>query len=315
MNKDHNLESPNRKGIILAGGTGTRLFPLTKAISKQLMPIYDKPMIYYPICTLMLAGIKEFLIITTPQDEEIFKNLLKDGSQWGISIEYKTQKNPDGLASSLLLAEKFLDGSPSALILGDNLFHGENLVQNLRTANNNYNSSTVFAYAVSDPDRYGVVEFSDNGRVISIEEKPKYPKSKYAITGLYFYDETAVEKAKQLKPSKRGELEITDLNKLYLLEGKLEVSLIGRGMTWLDTGTFDSMHQASSYIRTLEKRQGQKVCAPEEIAWRLNLITDSQLNILAKSQEKSGYGFYLLKILEDKNIYKNIENLTYSNGI
>ena len=301
------MQSSNRKGIILAGGTGSRLFPLTKAISKQLMPIYDKPMIYYPLCTLMLAGIKDFLIITTSHQQNAFKSLLKDGTQWGLNIQYKIQKNPDGLASAFLLAEEFLDGSPSALILGDNLFHGENLIQNLRIADAS-TYSTVFAYAVSDPERYGVVEFSEDGKVLSIEEKPKEPKSKYAITGLYFYDKTAVDKAKKLKPSLRGELEITDLNKLYLLEKKLEVSLIGRGMTWLDTGTFDSMHQASSYIRTLEKRQGQKVCAPEEVAWRLNLISDNQLETLGKSQEKSGYGLYLMKILEDKNLYKNVDS-------
>ena len=299
-----------RKGIILAGGEGTRLSPLTKAVSKQLMPIYDKPMIYYPLCTLMLAGIKDFLIITTSYQQYAFKSLLKDGTQWGLNIQYKIQKNPDGLASAFLLAEEFLDGSPSALILGDNLFHGENLIQNLRIADAS-TYSTVFAYAVSDPERYGVVEFSEDGKVLSIEEKPKEPKSKYAITGLYFYDETAVDKAKKLKPSLRGELEITDLNKLYLLEKKLEVSLIGRGMTWLDTGTFDSMHQASSYIRTLEKRQGQKVCAPEEVAWRLNLISDNQLETLGKSQEKSGYGLYLMKILEDKNNYRNVDSFIY----
>lgn len=304
------MQSSNRKGIILAGGTGSRLFPLTKAISKQLMPIYDKPMIYYPLCTLMLAGIKDFLIITTSYQQNAFKSLLKDGTQWGINIQYKIQKNPDGLASAFLLAEEFLDGSPSALILGDNLFHGENLSQNLRIADAS-TYSTVFAYAVSDPERYGVVEFSEDGKVLSIEEKPKEPKSNYAVTGLYFYDETAVDKAKKLKPSLRGELEITDLNKLYLLEKKLEVSLIGRGMTWLDTGTFDSMHQASSYIRTLEKRQGQKVCAPEEVAWRLNLISDNQLETLGKSQEKSGYGLYLMKILEDKNNYKNVDSFIY----
>ena len=301
------MQSSHRKGIILAGGTGSRLFPLTKAISKQLMPIYDKPMIYYPLCTLMLAGIKDFLIITTSYQQESFKSLLKDGSQWGLNIQYKIQKSPDGIASAFLLAEDFLEGSPSALILGDNLFHGENLIKNLKKADTSTNS-TVFAYAVSDPERYGVVDFSEDGKVISIEEKPKVAKSKYAITGLYFYDETAVQKSKNLKPSSRGELEITDLNKLYLSENKLEVSLIGRGMTWLDTGTFDSMHQASSYIRTLEKRQGQKVCAPEEIAWRLNLITDNELEILGKSQEKSGYGLYLMKILEDKYLYKNIDS-------
>ena len=291
------MKYPKRKGIILAGGTGSRLFPITKALSKQLMPIYDKPMIYYPLCTLMLAGIREFLIITTPNDKESFKQLLGDGSKWGININYKVQKTPDGIASAFILGEEFLNNSPSALILGDNLFHGENLGKNLDYANNDTDFSTVFAYGVSDPERYGVVEFNQSGEIISIEEKPKNPKSKYAITGLYFYDKDAPKKCKTLKPSKRGELEITDLNRLYLQEKKLKVSVIGRGMTWLDTGTFDSLHQASSFIRTLEKRQGQKVCSPEEISWRLNLISNSQLELLAKAQEKSGYGKYLLSLL------------------
>ena len=295
------MKYPKRKGIILAGGTGSRLFPVTKALSKQLMPIYDKPMIYYPLCTLMLAGIREFLIITTPNDMDAFKNLLGDGSNWGINISYKVQKTPDGIASALILGEEFLNNSPSALILGDNLFHGENLGKNLEYANLDANFSTVFAYGVSDPERYGVVEFNQFGEIKSIEEKPKYPKSKYAITGLYFYDKNAPKKCKTLKPSKRGELEITDLNQLYLQENKLKVSVIGRGMTWLDTGTFDSLHQASSFIRTLEKRQGQKVCSPEEISWRLNLISNSQLEFLAKDQEKSGYGKYLLNLLNDKS--------------
>ena len=292
----------DRKGIILAGGNGTRLLPLTKAISKQLLPVYDKPMIYYPLSTLMLVGIKEFLIITTPFHQDSFKYLLKDGSQWGINIEYKIQKNPDGLAAAFLLAEDFLDESPSAMILGDNLFHGENLIHNLKIADSKKDISTVFAYAVNEPNSYGVVQFSDDGKVISIEEKPQFPKSKYAVTGLYFYDAYAVNKVKELSPSPRGELEITDLNKIYLKEKKLEVSIMGRGTTWLDTGTFDSLHQAGSYIRTLEKRQLQKIGAPEEIAWRLNLITDNQLYEIAKSQDKSGYGSYLMKILEDKNI-------------
>ena len=297
------MKYPKRKGIILAGGTGSRLFPVTKALSKQLMPIYDKPMIYYPLCTLMLAGIREFLIITTPNDIDAFKNLLGDGSNWGINISYKVQKTPDGIASALILGEEFLNNSPSALILGDNLFHGENLGKNLEYANLDANFSTVFAYGVSDPERYGVVEFNQFGEIKSIEEKPKYPKSKYAITGLYFYDKNAPKKCKTLKPSKRGELEITDLNQLYLQENKLKVSVIGRGMTWLDTGTFDSLHQASSFIRTLEKRQGQKVCSPEEISWRLNLISNSQLEFLAKDQEKSGYGKYLLNLLNDKSYF------------
>ncbi len=297
------MKYPKRKGIVLAGGTGSRLFPITKALSKQLMPIYDKPMIYYPLCTLMLAGIREFLIITTPNDKESFKQLLGDGSKWGININYKVQKTPDGIASAFILGEEFLNNSPSALILGDNLFHGENLGKNLDYANKDTDFSTVFAYGVSDPERYGVVEFNQSGEIISIEEKPKNPKSKYAITGLYFYDKDAPKKCKTLKPSKRGELEITDLNRLYLQEKKLKVSVIGRGMTWLDTGTFDSLHQASSFIRTLEKRQGQKVCSPEEISWRLNLISNSQLEFLAKAQEKSGYGKYLLSLLNDNSYF------------
>ena len=295
------MQNSNRKGIILAGGTGSRLHPVTKALSKQLMPIYDKPMIYYPLCTLMLAGIREFLIITTSDDKDTFKNLLGDGSKWGIDINYKVQKTPDGIASALILGKEFLNNSPSALILGDNLFHGENLGKNLENASKDEDYSTVFAYKVSDPERYGVLEFNKSGEITSIEEKPKNPKTKYAITGLYFYDKDAPEKCKTLKSSKRGELEITDLNKLYLEENKLKVSVLGRGMTWLDTGTFDSLHQASSFIRTLEKRQGQKVCSPEEVSWRLNLISNSDLETLAKDQDKSGYGKYLLDLLRDKS--------------
>ena len=295
------METQKRKGIILAGGTGSRLYPVTKALSKQLMPVYDKPMIYYPLCTLMLAGIREFLIITTPKDKDAFENLLGNGSKWGIDINYKVQKKPNGIANALILGEDFLNNSPSALILGDNLFYGENLGKNLENANKDKDNSTVFAYKVSDPERYGVLEFNKNGEIASIEEKPKNPKTKYAITGLYFYDKNAPKKCKTLKTSKRGELEITDLNKLYLQEKKLKVSVIGRGMTWLDTGTFDSLHQASSFIRTLEKRQGQKVCSPEEISWRLNLISNSELKNLAKAQQKSGYGKYLLDLLNEKS--------------
>ena len=295
------MQTPKRKGIILAGGTGSRLYPVTKALSKQLMPIYDKPMIYYPLCTLMLAGIREFLIITTSDDKDTFKNLLGDGSKWGIDIYYKVQKNPDGIASALILGKEFLNNSPSALILGDNLFYGENLGKNLENASKDIDYSTVFAYKVSDPERYGVLEFNQSGEITSIEEKPKNPKTKYAITGLYFYDKDAPEKCKTLKSSNRGELEISDLNKLYLQENKLKVSVLGRGMTWLDTGTFDSLHQASSFIRTLEKRQGQKVCSPEEVSWRLNLISNSDLETLAKDQDKSGYGKYLLDLLKEKS--------------
>ena len=296
-----------RKGIILAGGKGTRLFPITKGISKQIMPVYDKPMIYYPLCTLMLAGIKEFLVITNPKDKIAFENLLEDGSKWGIKINYKIQMQPDGIASALILGEEFLANSPSALILGDNLFHGENLINKLKVANKKLDSSTIFAYAVSDPERYGVVDFDSSGKALSIEEKPKIPKSRYAITGLYFFDKNAPRNAKTLSPSNRGELEITDLNKLYLKEGKLNVSIIGRGTTWLDTGTFDSLHQASSYIRTLEKRQGQKVCAPEEIAWRMGFINNSRFKKLAKSLQESGYGQYLLGLLKEKYFFNDIE--------
>ena len=301
------MSKNNRKGIILAGGKGTRLFPITKGISKQLMPIYDKPMIYYPLCTLMLAGIKEFLVITNPKDKKSFENLLEDGSKWGIKINYQIQIKPDGIASALILGEEFLDNSPSALILGDNLFHGENLINNLKIANRNLDSSTVFAYAVSDPERYGVVNFDSNGKALSIEEKPKKPKSRYAITGLYFFDKNAPKNAKTLRPSNRGELEITDLTNLYLKEEKLKVAIIGRGTTWLDTGTYDSLHQASSYIRTLEKRQGHKVCAPEEIAWRMGFITNSRFKKLAKSLEESGYGQYLLGLLKEKYFFNEIE--------
>ncbi len=301
------MSNNSRKGIILAGGKGTRLFPITKGISKQLMPIYDKPMIYYPLCTLMLAGIKEFLVITNPKDKKSFENLLEDGSKWGIKINYQIQIKPDGIASALILGEEFLDNSPSALILGDNLFHGENLINNLKIANRNLDSSTVFAYAVSDPERYGVVNFDSNGKALSIEEKPKKPKSRYAITGLYFFDKNAPKNAKTLRPSNRGELEITDLTNLYLKEEKLKVAIIGRGTTWLDTGTYDSLHQASSYIRTLEKRQGHKVCAPEEIAWRMGFITNSRFKKLAKSLEESGYGQYLLGLLKEKYFFNEIE--------
>ena len=301
------MSKNNRKGIILAGGKGTRLFPITKGISKQLMPIYDKPMIYYPLCTLMLAGIKEFLVITNPKDKKAFETLLEDGSKWGIKISYQVQIKPDGIASALILGEEFLENSPSALILGDNLFHGENLINNLKIANQNLDSSTVFAYAVSDPERYGVVNFDSNGKALSIEEKPKKPKSRYAITGLYFFDKNGPKNAKTLRPSNRGELEITDLTNLYLKKGKLKVAIIGRGTTWLDTGTYDSLHQASSYIRTLEKRQGHKVCAPEEISWRMGFINNSRFKKLAKSLEESGYGQYLLGLLKEKYFFNEIE--------
>ena len=284
-----------RKGIILAGGSGTRLHPITQVVSKQLLPVYDKPMVYYPLSTLMLAGIREVLIITTPQDQEPFQRLLGDGGAWGIEIRYAVQPSPDGLAQAFLIGADFLAGSSAALVLGDNLFHGQNLVpENFPKV-----GATVFAYPVRDPERYGVVDFSPDGRVLSIEEKPDQPKSRYAVTGLYFYDDTVVERARKVVPSARGELEITDLNRQYLDEGQLHVQLMGRGMAWLDTGTCDSLHEASSYIRTLEHRQTLKVGCPEEVAWRMGWITDDQLSTLAAPLRKSGYGIYLMQLLED----------------
>ena len=291
-----------RKGIILAGGSGSRLYPITKATSKQLIPVYDKPMIYYPLSTLMLAGIRDILIITTPHDNENFKELLGDGSQFGITIEYKIQSKPEGIAQAFLIAEDFIENSTVSLILGDNLFHGDFLVNRLQKSYELNEGASIFAYSVVDPERYGVVEFNSKGIAYNIEEKPKHPKSKFAITGLYFYDNTVVEKAKKIKPSKRGELEITDLNKMYMNEGKLIVEKMNRGMTWLDTGTTDSLHEASSYIRSLEKRQGLKIGCPEEVAWRVGFIDDAQLYSLSIDLTKSGYGEYLQNILnESKN--------------
>ncbi len=291
--------SKERKGLILAGGKATRLYPLTYSVSKQLLPVYDKPMIYYPLSTLMLAGIREFLIIVNPSNLNTFQMLLGDGIKWGISIKYAIQEKPEGLAQAFLIGEKFINDSPSALILGDNLFHGNDMVPKLIKANDNKESSTIFVYPVSDPQRYGVAQFDKNKKVINIEEKPESPKSRFAVTGLYFYDNTVVEKAKNIKPSLRGELEITSLNNLFLEKKSLNVEILGRGMAWLDTGTFDSLHQASTYIRLLERRQGLKVGCPEEIAWRQGWIDDQDLLSLAQSINKSGYGEYLINILRD----------------
>ena len=291
-----------RKGIILAGGSGRRLYPLTQSISKQLLPVYDKPRIYYPLSTLMLAGIQDILIISTPNDTPLFESLLGDGSQWGLNISYKVQPSPDGLAQAFILGETFIGNDLSALVLGDNIFYGHDFNELLFNAMNRDDSATVFAYHVNDPERYGVAEFNKNNKVLSLEEKPKNPKSKYAVTGLYFYDNNVVSMAKSLKPSARGELEITDLNRLYLEKDKLNVEIMGRGYAWLDTGTHDSLLEASQFIATLENRQGLKVSCPEEISYRRGWISASQLEKLAAPLSKNTYGQYLQRILKEKII-------------
>lgn len=293
------MKNTRRKGIILAGGSGTRLHPATLSISKQLLPVYDKPMIYYPISVLMLAGIRDVLVISTPQDTPRFEQLLSDGSQWGISLHYAVQPSPDGLAQAFLIGESFIDNHPSALVLGDNIFYGHEFQHLLKAAAAQVSGATVFAYHVHDPERYGVVEFNADGQVVSIEEKPTQPKSQYAVTGLYFYDHQVVDIAKAVQPSARGELEITSVNQAYLQLGQLNVQTMGRGYTWLDTGTHDSLLDASQYIATLERRQGLKVACPEEIAWRNGWISSEQLQQLAQPLTKNGYGKYLLQILKE----------------
>ena len=292
-----------RKGIILAGGKGSRLYPITKGTSKQLLPVYDKPMIYYPICTLMQANIQEILIITTSKDNGSFRNLLGNGSQWGLDIQFAIQEKPNGLAESFIIGADFIQNSACCLILGDNLFYGFDNNNQLEKASNRKEGGTIFAYRVVDPERYGVVEFNKDKKVISIEEKPKKPLSRYAVTGLYFYDNNVIEIAKQVKPSKRGELEITTINQEYLKNYLLDVQLMNQGMAWLDTGTFDSLYAASAFIQTLEKRQGIKVGCPEEIAWRKNWIMDTDLEKLASNNNKNSYGSYLDSLLSEKIIY------------
>ena len=286
------------KGIILAGGSGTRLHPLTVSVSKQLMPVYDKPMIYYPVATLLLAAIRDILIITTPRDQQAYQTLLGDGSQWGVNFQYAVQPSPDGLAQAFLIGETFIGRDPACLILGDNIYYGQGLSALLRRAASRHQGATVFGYYVRDPERYGVVRFDANGRAVDIEEKPKAPKSNYAVTGLYFYDHDVVNIAKNIRPSPRGELEITDVNKVYLERGALNVEVLGRGYAWLDTGTHESLLAAAHFVQVVEQRQGLKVACPEEVAWRMGLIDDAQLTRLAGPLAKSGYGQYLLELLD-----------------